>query len=172
MQLGVNPSTAGAESLARNETSTLGQAGKLYLLRLKYEHFIHFTTQAGSDSNEDFPRGIKSNQKRKIDTDESAQSSSRPFKKLKTAGNELDVTINRNKDGIDDLRAEFGEKIMELISSETEKNSENVQTTKSFDNVSVECKPLGCSQWDETASGTLLIHRGAGLVPKEKVEYS
>ncbi|XP_028392053.1 bifunctional polynucleotide phosphatase/kinase-like isoform X2 [Dendronephthya gigantea] len=168
-QFGKNPSTVRGKSLARDETNTLSPGEKLCLLGLKYEHFIRFTTQAGSDAGDDFHSRKKSNQKRRIETDDSDQSSLQPSKRLKTAGNELDVEIGRNENDIDDLRAEFGEKLIKEISSHDEEIGKNVETTKSFDKDSVECQPLGCSQWDETASGTLLIHRSAGLVPKEKV---
>ena len=109
---------------------------------------------------------------------ESGQSSLQPFKKQKTGENEAriktsetDVKLHENKEDINDLKAEFGDKIIEEINNSQDgidEHSETASTSPIGEGVRFE--PLKCSQWEETASGTLLIHNTAGLLAREKVQ--
>ena len=81
---------------------------------------------------------------------------------------EPEIKTKLNED-MNDLEAEFGEKILEEINNSQD---EHLKTKKCplVDEKNVELnEPLESSQWDETASGTLLIHKTSGLLAKEKV---
>ena len=84
---------------------------------------------------------------------------------------ELDDGLNEDKDDLDDLKAEFGDKILEEIkNSQDNQHSEMAGTSAAGE--SVQFEPLKCSLWEETPSSTLLIYSTAGLVPREKVEFN
>jgi hypothetical protein len=169
----VNPSTVGDTSLSQHKTHTLGPGGKINLLAAKYEHFVYFTKQGENTSSKDLSDDKNLNQKRRHEPDSAGQSGVRPLKRQKTAENKSriktskrDVQLNENKDDINDLKAEFGEKIIEAINnSQDEVDSEIAKSSPTG-----EVEPLKSSQWNEAASGTLLIHSSAGLVAREKVQ--
>lgn len=75
------------------------------------------------------------------------------------------------KEDTDDLKAEFGDQIITEMNNSQDGIDEHLEVEKTLvvDDETVRNEPLQCSQWAETASGTLLIHRTAGLVPKNKV---
>ena len=157
-------------SLAQNETHTLGPGGKLYLLGSKYEHFVYFTKQDGCmQSVED----KTSNQKRKYES-EAGPSGIHSFKRQKTDDNEgkatrMDGKLNESKEELNDPRAEFGEDIIEEINNSQDGLHELQGTPDTSEGTVHSNEPLKSSQWEEIARGTLLIHRTAGLVAKEKV---
>ncbi|CAB3980855.1 bifunctional polynucleotide phosphatase kinase isoform X2 [Paramuricea clavata] len=174
-QLGVNPSTVGDTSLSQHKTHTLGPGGKINLLAAKYEHFVYFTKQGENTSSKDLLDDKNLNQKRRHEPD-SGQSGVRPFKRQKTAENKsrietskLDVELNENKDDINDLKAEFGEKIIEAINNSQDGVDSEVAKSSPTGKVDAQVEPSKCSQWDEGSSGTLLIHSSAGLMAREKV---
>ena len=169
----MNPSTVGDTSLAQNETHTLGPGGKLNLLGTKYEHFVYFTKQ---DEYKQSLDDKNSNQKRKYEA-EPGPSGTQSFKRQKTDEDkakisQIDRKLNEKKEELNDLRAEFGEEIIEEINNSQDKEDEGTETpgtSLTGEETVPSNEPLKCSQWDETACGTLLIHRSAGLVAREKV---
>jgi hypothetical protein len=153
----------------------LGPGGKLSLLAGKYEHFIYFTKK-NSDSKKDIN---KLRQKRPHES-ESGEREAQPFKKQKTSENkatiktsELDVKLNEDKEDVDDLKAEFGDQIIEEINNSQHGTDQASQmATTSAASEAVQFEPLKCSQWEEAPSGTLLIYSTAGLVAREKVNVT
>ena len=173
----MNPSTVGDTSLSQHKTHTLGPGGKINLLAAKYEHFVYFTKQGENTSSKDLSDDKNLNQKRRHEPDSAGQSGVRPLKRQKTAENKSriktskrDVQLNENKEDINDLKAEFGEKIIEEINNSQDGVDSEIAKSSPTGEVDVQVEPLKCSQWDEAASGTLLIHSSAGLVAREKVK--
>ncbi|XP_046843122.1 bifunctional polynucleotide phosphatase/kinase-like [Xenia sp. Carnegie-2017] len=157
-QLGIHPCFVGTRSLFEHERAFLKHGEKLSLLRGKYLHLIHFTDQQGTCGGELGNGDEKHDQKRKIVTD-SEDVDTRPQKRFKTAKKE-EEKIKINEDDVDHLKRKFTEDVAkELSCSPRDESNTNNETRK----------PLKCTNWDEYASGTLLIHKTPGLLPRTKV---